>query len=165
MAASTDPDAPEVLWLTSVEPPDLVALSNLLIARAPAVTSISLPNLSNVSHWSIEGTLGASLNFSAVKSLERLSLIGNFGKYDIPPLTTPGVRYVDADSYDRMNFSRLEEVTEESSSAMMQAVQLTKHSASTLRTLLTHILCPPLSLSFPTLKAGNGMRLAGNITT
>jgi hypothetical protein len=31
MATSTDPDAPEVLWLTSVETPDLVALSNLLM--------------------------------------------------------------------------------------------------------------------------------------
>ena len=165
MTTSTDPDGPEVLWLTSVEAPDLVTLSNLLIARAPAVTSISLPNLSNVSHWSIEGTDGASLNFSAVKSLERLSLIRKFGKYDFPPLTTPGVRCVDTDSYDRMNLPRLEEVTEEFSLCNDASCTIDQAFGIDIAHSPHAYSMPPLSLSFPTLKTGNGMRLAGNITT
>lgn len=95
------------------------------------------------------------MKISAVKSLERLSLFGSFGKYDIPPLTTPGVRYVDTDSYDRMNFSQLEEVTEEffvcndASCTIDQAFGIdTAHSPHAYS-------MPPLSLSFPTLKTGN----------
>jgi len=55
MTTPTDPEGPEVTSLTSVEAPDLLSLDTFLIARAPAVTSVSLPKLTSISNVIVEG--------------------------------------------------------------------------------------------------------------